>query len=64
MTENKTSKAQIEANKRWNKKNKDKFKRYYLSFKKDEDKEIIDLLDSQENKNLFIKELLEKELKK
>lgn len=62
--EYKTSEAKRRANAKWDKANKNKFKRFGIVFNIKEDKEIIDFLYSQENKNQFIKNLLEKELKK
>ncbi|MDU1213917.1 hypothetical protein [Finegoldia magna] len=62
--EYKTSEARRRANSKWDKANKDKFKRFNIVFNISEDKEIIDFLYSQENKNQFIKNLLKNELKK
>ena len=62
--EYKTSEARRRANAKWDKANKDKFKRFNVVFNVEEDKKIIDFLYSQENKNQFIKNLLKKELKK
>lgn len=62
--EYKTSEAKRRANAKWDKANKSKFKRFGIVFNIKEDKEIINFLYSQENKNQFIKNLLEKELKK
>ena len=46
--EHKTSEARRRANAKWDKANKDKFKRFNVVFNVEEDKKIIDFLYSQQ----------------
>ena len=54
--------AQRDAQKRYDLNNKDKFRSVYLKLNKETDKDILDKLDSVDNKQGYIKELIRKDL--
>ena len=54
--------AQRDAQKRYDLNNKDKFRSVFLKLNKESDKDILDKLDSVDNKQGYIKELIRKDL--
>lgn len=57
------SEARLKAQKKYDEVNRDKFKNIHLKFNRIDDADIIDKLESEKNKQGYIKDLIRKDIK-